>query len=105
MGTLRLIFNLCPTGDLQNYKNTNVNVKIVLILVSISSSLAEEPFSLGNYNFQAPVTCFQIVTEYLAPEGNVTLTILFLDVEATLKIEMDGLIELVNQRHNRLEQA
>ena len=79
--------------------------KHVPISVSISSNLVEEPIFLCNSDPHHLVASFIGVLENLASQSKAKMKSLFLNIEATVKNKLGGILEKLTQRHNRREQA
>ena len=76
-----------------------------MISVSISSNLVEEPISICNSDPHHLVVSFIGALENLASQSKAKMKNLFLDIERTIKNKMGNILEKLNERHIRRENA
>ena len=79
--------------------------KQVPISLSISSNLVEEPTFLCNCDPHHLVASFIGALERLASNSKAQMILLFFDIETTIKIRLEGILEKLSHFHNRREQA
>ena len=92
----------------ESFKDTDTTKwigKNIPISGSISSNLVKEPIFLCNSDPQHLVTPFIGVLENLALQSKAIMKNLFFDIETTINIKLGSILEKLNQRHNRREQA
>ena len=90
------------------FRDTNTATwigKHVQISVSISSNLVEEPIFLCNSDPHNLVASFIGALEKLASQIKAKMKNLFRDLETTIKIKLDSILEKLTQRHNRRKNA
>ena len=92
----------------ESFKDTHTTKwigKHIPISVSISSNLLKEPIFLCNSDPHHLVTSFIGALEKLALQSEAIVKNLFFDIETTINIKLGSILEKLNQRHNRREQA
>ena len=92
----------------ESFKDTDTTKwigKHIPISVSISSNLVKEPIFLCNSDPHHIVTSFIGALDNLALQRKAIMKIFFFDIEPTIKIKLDSILEKLTQRHNRREQA
>ena len=65
----------------------------------------KEPIFFSNSEPHHLVTFFIGALENLALQSKAIMEKLFFDIETTMRIELDGILEKLTQRHNQREQA
>ena len=98
---------LCCVQE-ESFKDTNTTEwigKHIPISVSISSNLVKEPIFLYNTDRHHFFTSFIDALESLALQSEAILKCLFFDMNTTIKIELEGILEKLTQRHNWGEQV
>ena len=92
----------------ENFKDTDTLKwigKHIPISVSIFSNFVEETFFHINSDPHHLFTSFIGALENLALQSKTIMKNLFLDINSTIKIKLDSILEKLIQRHNRGEQA
>ena len=106
----KLFKNLAATVCVleETFRNTNTTTwigKHVPISVPISSNLVEEPLFLCTSDPHHLVPSFIGASENLASQSKAKMKNLFLDIETTVKVKLDNILEKLTQCHNRREHA
>ena len=92
----------------ESFKDTDTTKwigKHIPISVSISSNLVKEPIFLCNSDPHHLGTSFIGALDNLALQSKAIMKNFFFDIETTIKIKLDNILEKLTQRHNRREQA
>ena len=94
--------------EANSYKQTETTTwigKHVPISVSISSNLIPDPIFLCNANPHHLISSFITALEGLATQSKTQMKLNFIEVETAIKIKLCGMLEQLNQRHNRAERV
>ena len=92
----------------ETLKDTNETIwigKLVPISITISESFLGEHIFLRNSDPHHLVASFFVSLEGLTLHSKTQIKLLFLDINATVKIKLGSILQKLTQRHNRREQV